>query len=221
VARGGHVFTNVELSLDGFRDLVVKSFRVKPNLEKQLHFLTGDQIPLFHRAIAAGDMSLPVLVVIDEAHLWFNAREWAKTSKELLTFLTQSRKVSIDIIFITQAATNIDKQFRSLIQYLWAFKDLRKLLSWWPLPSIMCCRFDVDGQTLQGWNIIRKRQLVFDAYDTNALLKPIDFGGEKLSAVLLEKVPAVDLSRWRARLRPFAFGIGCVLLFLLKGRMGL
>jgi len=44
---------------------------------------------------------LPVLVVIDEVHLTFNARDYAKTDKlywETLTFLTQSRKVHTDAL---------------------------------------------------------------------------------------------------------------------------
>lgn len=220
LARGGHVFTNVELNWEGLKRLCEKSFRVRIK-EEQLHFLDREQIPLVHQHISAGDMSLPVLVVVDEAQLWFNARNWSKTSEDLLTFLTQSRKVAVDVIFITQAATNIDKQFRVLCQYIWAFKDLQKFISWCPVAMIVCLQFDQDAKFLLKSYFIRKRKLVFEAYNTNALLKPIDFGGEKLSRVMVEKIPPFDWSKvgiWGQR-AAMAFCLG--VLFWVKGEIGL
>lgn len=78
---------------------------------------------------------LPVLVVIDEVHLTFNARDYAKTDKlywETLTFLTQSRKVHTDVIFISQSVLNMDKQFMRLVQYIWRFRDLSR----WKIPLL-------------------------------------------------------------------------------------
>ena len=192
--RGGHVFTNIELKWDGFDKLCRKSFKFIPKSE-QFHVLTTEQIPSVHKCIAAGSMNCPVLVVVDEAQLWFNSRNWAKTDTGLLTFLTQSRKVSVDMIFITQAASNIDRQFRVLGQYVWAFKDLKKFLDFLPWPLVMVLQFDIDASTLLKWYVINKSQLVYDAYNTNALLKPIDFGGESLSAVMVEKIPAFVMFR--------------------------
>lgn len=57
-----------------------------------------------------------VCYLIDELHLFFNAREWAKTGKAALFYLSQHRKAGDDVIWITQFVENVDKQFRSVTQ---------------------------------------------------------------------------------------------------------
>lgn len=57
-----------------------------------------------------------VAYFLDELHIFFNSREWAKTGKKAIFYLSQHRKLS-DIVFcITQSINNVDKQFRSLAQ---------------------------------------------------------------------------------------------------------
>jgi|SRR5579884_667601 len=57
-----------------------------------------------------------VCYILDELHLFFNAREWAKTGKAAIYYLSQHRKAGDDVIWITQHIENVDKQFRSLTQ---------------------------------------------------------------------------------------------------------
>ncbi len=57
-----------------------------------------------------------VAYYIDELHLHFNAREWQKTGKAAIYYLSQHRKANNDVIWITQSIENVDKQFRSLTQ---------------------------------------------------------------------------------------------------------
>jgi hypothetical protein len=187
-AKGGHVFTNIELHPQGFVKLCEAKFRQTINFDEQIHYLGIDQISCFNKHIASGSPDVPVLVVIDEAHLWFNARQWSKADPNFLTFLTQSRKVQVDVIFITQSMATIDKQLRIQAQFVWAFKDFRRFLSWFPFPLIMCLRFDVDASTLIDYHWVYKRKIVFDAYNTNALLRPIDWSEQRLTKVLLSGV---------------------------------
>lgn len=60
-----------------------------------------------------------ILLVIDEAQLLFNARNWNTDSNrmEFLEFLSQHRKYGYRIILCCQADIMIDKQFRSLVEY--------------------------------------------------------------------------------------------------------
>lgn len=59
-----------------------------------------------------------LLIVIDEAQLLFNAREWnVKGRSDWLLFFTQHRKLGYDIILIAQFDKMIDKQIRSLFEY--------------------------------------------------------------------------------------------------------
>jgi len=67
-----------------------------------------------------------VLYVLDEVHVAFNARAWADTGHEVLYYLSQHRKLGDDVICITQAVSNVDKQFRSVAQDYTYIKNLSK-----------------------------------------------------------------------------------------------
>ncbi len=56
------------------------------------------------------------LIVLDELHIHFNARKWAQTGDACLHYLSQHRKFGDDLICITQALGNVDKQFRSVAE---------------------------------------------------------------------------------------------------------
>ena len=143
--------------------------------------MTDSQIPEFHKHTAAGTPEKPVLVVLDEAHLWFNARDWNSTSRELLAFLTQSRKQSTDVIFISQSLLNMDKQFMRLVQVVWTFCDLKvkgypiNLVFWqsvpWPFPQILQQQFDSDGKTVLNRRFLWKDSKLFACYNTFVLLR--------------------------------------------------
>jgi len=53
-----------------------------------------------------------VLYVLDEVHLFFNAREFAKVGRGLTFYLSQHRKLGDDVIAVTQHVEKVDKQFR-------------------------------------------------------------------------------------------------------------
>jgi zona occludens toxin (predicted ATPase) len=176
--RGGLVATNVELRWEPVAKYIADCFGVVVE-SSQLIRLEDEQIGLFHRHTPSGTAALPVLVVIDEAHLNFNSRDYAKTDKlyrETLTFLTQSRKVHTDVIFISQSVLNMDKQFMRLVQFIWRFRDLSK---WkipgigipYPLQQILCVQFDYDGRTILQRQFVRKNKRVFALYETNSLLR--------------------------------------------------
>lgn len=60
------------------------------------------------------------LVVIDEAGIIFNSREWqsaASSRKKWIQFLSQSRKFGYDFIFVCQSDRMIDRQIRGLVEY--------------------------------------------------------------------------------------------------------
>lgn len=57
-----------------------------------------------------------VLFALDEVHIAFNSRAWATTGAEVLYYLSQHRKLGDDVLAITQAVGNVDKQFRSVAQ---------------------------------------------------------------------------------------------------------
>jgi hypothetical protein len=176
-ARGGTVCTNVEIKWPNIVDYISKRWGVIP-VPQQCIKLDNEQIGSFYLHTPSGTPDLSVLVVVDEAHLYFNARDHAATHKNLretLSFLTQSRKVYTDIIFISQSILNMDGQFRRLVQYIWRFRDLSKwkipgLGVRYPFQQILCVQFDYDGTTVLNRQFAQKDTRIFDLYDTNALV---------------------------------------------------
>lgn len=62
------------------------------------------------------DEAVGTLFVLDEVHLYFNARKWQETGEEGLRYLSQHRHFSDDVILVTQHADNVDGQFRRLVE---------------------------------------------------------------------------------------------------------
>ena len=59
-----------------------------------------------------------IFLIIDEAQLLFNAREWqAVNASGWISFFTQHRKYGYHVILIAQFDRMIDRQIRSLIEY--------------------------------------------------------------------------------------------------------
>lgn len=59
-----------------------------------------------------------ILLVIDEAQILFNAREWQKGNRaEWISFFTQHRKLGYRVVLIAQFDRMLDRQIRSVIEY--------------------------------------------------------------------------------------------------------
>lgn len=71
-------------------------------------------------------------ILIDEAQLYFNSREFSKLTKngigmQLLDYLTMCRHYQVDIYFITQSSNRIDLQIRELADYVYYLKRTFKI----------------------------------------------------------------------------------------------
>lgn len=85
-------------------------------------------------------------LVIDEAQLLFNSREWQKEGRaEWLSFFTQHRKYGYDIYLIAQFDRMLDRQIRSLIEYEFVHRKVSnfgwkgKLFSFWAMGRLFVC----------------------------------------------------------------------------------
>lgn len=68
------------------------------------------------------------VMVLDEAHNWMNSRAWRDQDRmEIVRFFTQHRKLGWDVYLITQDELNIDRQVRSLFEYLIRLRNLRNV----------------------------------------------------------------------------------------------
>jgi Zonular occludens toxin (Zot) len=191
-ASGGCVATNIELVWPACVDYCREVYAFEPD-PAQYIALTDEQIPLFHRFTPSGTMEQPSLVIIDEAPIWFNSRDWNKQQRETLDFARQSRKCHTDIIFIAQAATQLDNQFRGLIQYLWGFRDLERwkdpiLKIAYPFPHLMEIQKDYCGEVMAK-RTKRKDKRIYRCYSTTQLLRtfPRLEGAVKRGAKIVKK----------------------------------
>lgn len=116
---GRTVVTNIAVEWEELVSLARRKRRVHLRPEQLVRLHPGDT-PNWQKVIPWGTRQGPVEVFLDEIHLFYNARDWAKTnseSKGLLSFLTQSRKAGVNVTFIAQEASTVEKQFRVLAEW--------------------------------------------------------------------------------------------------------
>lgn len=66
-----------------------------------------------------------ILLVIDEAQILFNARDWGHSNRsEWCSFFTQHRKLGYEVVLIAQFDRMLDRQIRSLIEYEWVHRKV-------------------------------------------------------------------------------------------------
>lgn len=198
LAAGGYVATNIEMIPEGVAAYILKRTGKVFNSER-LRILTEDEAPSFHRHIPPGNENVRVLVVLDEAHLFFNSRDWQKSDKghrDTFNLATQHRKYFLDIVLISQHFANIDSQFLRLVEELWRFRDLGKWkfpfpgMGWFKIPFVrfLAVVYDRDGKTLQKryWQSFDK--LVGAAYNTRAVSRGSQMSGS-VEKIELERDP--------------------------------
>ena len=203
LAHGGRVYTNITLVQSACEEWVRSRYGVDLEWSSQYHFLTGADMPRLHQVVVGGTSESPTLCILDEIHLYHNARDWASASRGLLQWLTQSRKLHVDIICITQHRNNLDKQWVRLVYCYWRFRDLRKFR----LPKIgikvpffqcLATSFDIDGRTQLHRRWERFDNSVFKCYSSEQLFDGVsDFAGSGLKRIDLKKSKVrVRLPRW-------------------------
>jgi len=125
------VVTNVSLNLGRLNEYLQKTFpkedidlhsRIKLLDENQAKEFWKHRTRIYEAPVEQGGFTMLVqqdvgaFIVLDELHLFFNAREWMNTGPACLHYLSQHRKLGDDVICITQHVENVDKQFRSVAQ---------------------------------------------------------------------------------------------------------
>lgn len=87
--------------------------------EKYVH-LKHDEIPRFWEICPPG-----AFVVIDEAQLYFNSRDWSKDeNRKFSDWASTHRHHGYDLLLITQRAERIDSAVRSLAEFRYRYRKL-------------------------------------------------------------------------------------------------
>lgn len=115
-----------------------------------------------------------IFLVIDEAQLIFNAREWQKQGRnEWLSFFTQHRKLGYHIILITQFDRMLDRQIRCLIEYEWIHRKVGNIgvggliFSFLALGNLFICvkKFYPLNEKV-GQDFFKAKKKLYQIYDT-------------------------------------------------------
>lgn len=144
LAKGRKVYTNID-GLDDQACLEMIKFKAKLDdfdiKEKLIHFTT-DQSKNFWDYLEPGCM-----VVIDEAHKIFNARDWqTKENRKCADWCSTARHEGIEAVFVTQKIEKVDSQIRSLTEWTYRYKKINFMGSLIN-QSYMCFAYAGDDTT--------------------------------------------------------------------------
>jgi len=131
-----NVVTNLPIDMGRLNEFLQERFPREPvDVVRRLRIMTDDEMRNFWKfrgpdlrstdEIAGKvdeekrfgrDDGRGVCYLLDEAHIAFNARDWAVLGRDAIHYMFQHRKLG-DVVFpITQAVGNLDKQFRSVAE---------------------------------------------------------------------------------------------------------
>jgi len=194
VASGGTVYSNIEFIHTGLRRYIAAKYGIKYEPGQINELRKTDGLTKWYKDIGWGTLECPVLVIIDETHLWYDSHDWAETRKnhkDMLSFLSQSRKAGVDLIFITQVKTNLDKQFREQAQIYWRavnFKDLKLPIIGNMFGSLFCW---VAKETKSGTRLERRfayfKPSIGACYKTEAMLDSMMQGMDQAKKARIAK----------------------------------
>ncbi len=146
VEKGRVVVTNVPLREDWAEVIASRGYHkwkgeehVRERRERfeRLVFVSEDLNDLL-RVRVEGDSEGRADMVLDECHRWLNARMWdsglgesreeaTRNRLKLVGFFSAHRHYGYDIFLITQDPNNIDRQIRTLFEYLVRLKNLKRV----------------------------------------------------------------------------------------------
>lgn len=115
-----------------------------------------------------------ILLVIDEAQILFNAREWHKPQMhEWISFFTQHRKLGYLIVLVAQSDGMLDKQIRNIIEFNFVHRKVSNfgiygkilsLLSFGKLHIYVKIWYPMKEKV--GSEFFRVRKKLYNLYDT-------------------------------------------------------
>jgi len=196
--EGRTIITNIGIHWDQWKTEARKRKQVELEDDQYIQ-LNPENVENFDKHVKRGTRETPVIMALDEIHLFFNARDWSQTNKNkrgILELLTQARKINLHLILITQHRNNLDKQFVRMVQYYWRCRDLKK----WDIPIgpfrikypfsqiLQICTQSENENVIVRKRYIPKESWVFALYSTADLAKNLDVGGEVVDKKSLKKV---------------------------------
>lgn len=180
LARGGIVATNINLQLEAFEDQYGEKIGLRAVLKLHFGYVLKDsqiirlsdlkkvpytkeggkvvelkEITMFYKLVPRGTPDMPLMVVIDEAHIHFPQDGYRTIPREVLEFLTLSRHAGVDVVFISQHIKNMWCQMFRLSEFRWGVRDMKKygfqwmFINWpWFFPHFLMVKKDFEGDRM-------------------------------------------------------------------------
>jgi len=121
-----NIVTNLPLRPDKLNEYAQTKYpTVNTRFVERLRILSDDEMRAFWKFRGpqlsdekpfGDDEGRGVAYFLDEAHIAFNARDWATLGRDAIHYMSQHRKLGDVVWPITQAVGNLDKQFRSVAE---------------------------------------------------------------------------------------------------------
>ena len=118
------------------------------------------------------------LVVIDEAQIIFNSRNWNSNGGERMRwieFFSQHRKLGYNFILIAQFDRMLDRQIRCLIEYEVAHLKVNNYFRIIPITTFLAVQRWYGQKLKVGVEYIFYRKSIANYYDTMALFNNKDY----------------------------------------------
>lgn len=186
LAKGKQVYANFGFIRENVYYYLRRRYRI-PHREAVLKADSIKEIRDYKALLSVFDG----LLLFDEAHMWFNSREYRLFPTEVLGFWSQHRKVGVDVLLATQRYGSVDTMIRDLVAHVWWARPAPfwlKVLLWakhnWRLPVIRYTHIMDDSiGTMQKKStnifegVARNEVVVLDpdaasCYDTRAIFPP-------------------------------------------------
>lgn len=135
----------------------------------------------------AGVDRYPVLYIIDEAHLFYNSREWASLGGIMIHAASQHRHLGDDWVMITQHPKNLDSQLIRLLQRVVVYRNgsFENFLKFWRKPAVIHWEqypgLPGQGIPLERWGSFRFDPTVGKCYETTSGVGIVGLGAPQES----------------------------------------
>lgn len=206
LAKGGTVFTNIAFNFDECAKLIAIRYRVViiPQQIVQVDLVKDKD---WTKSIKWGKLGHSVLCLWDEIHLHFNSRKWAETQKlyaDMLGFLSQSGKCFVDIIFICQVGSQLEKQFRDQCELEFYCRAVNTItipfFGKLPLNKMLLVERDKNTDKALSRVLIGRDKAIWKCYDSFSFLDAnmIEASAtmDRIEHYKLERIPLVSRSVW-------------------------
>ena len=134
VSKGGVVYTNLAMRRDnwissqyGKQCGYVRSLEHMYGWEYQegqINVLSEDDAPKMHDVVKGGNARINTLIVLDEALEFFDSEDRNTAVKAFFSFLRHTRKFKMDLLFISQVFSQMNKKLRDQCQFIHKCTDM-------------------------------------------------------------------------------------------------